>query len=76
MAKNYFQGMGQAKDEIIIPDPELFYSSPLLSLSIQRKIYAVDITLFIYFSLNSQGQQGAGLTISTLACPLYKKGTK
>ena len=39
--------MGQAKDEIIIPDPELFYSSPLLSLSIQRKIYAADIALSV-----------------------------
>ena len=49
---------GQAKVEIISPNPVVFYSSPLLPLTIQRKIDAVDITIsmsVIYFSLNTQG---------------------
>ena len=49
---------GQAKVEIIIPNPVEFQSSPLLPLNIQRKIDAVDITIWIsvnYFSLNTQG---------------------
>ena len=49
---------GEAKVKIIIPDQVVFQSSHLLSLSIQRQIDTVDITILmsvIYFSLNTQG---------------------
>ena len=55
---------GQAKVEIIIPNPSVFKSSPLLTLSFQRKKDAVDTKnsiIVIYFSLNTQGQQGVNL---------------
>ena len=45
----------QAKVELIIPYPVVLKSSPLLPLSIQRKIGEVDITIsmsVIYVSLN------------------------
>ena len=63
---------GQAKVEIIIPNPIVFQSSPLLPLSIQRKIDAISI-IVIYFSLSTQRLDwnitGLGIIISTLACP-------
>ena len=49
---------GQAKFEIVILNPVVFHSNPLLPLSFQRKIDAVDITISMivnYFSLNTQG---------------------
>ena len=44
---NDFNLKGQARFEVIIPIPVVLLSSPLLSLSIQRKIDAVCITISI-----------------------------
>ena len=41
---------GQTKVEFIVPDPGIFLSSPLLPLSCQRKINAVNITFPIICS--------------------------
>ena len=57
-ASTFFLQMGQAAVEIIIPNPVVFYSSPLLPLNIQRKINTMDITVpmsVIILSLNAQG---------------------
>ena len=50
-----YVGHGQATVEIIIPNPVLFNSSPLLPLSFQRKIYMQYNNLLFFSEYSGAG---------------------